>query len=238
VKYIPCLALYIVLLTTTLFVLSSPAQAQDNYEIQVYSSEATPKNVTMVEIHSNFTVDGGRQVINGVLGTHHQFHETLEITRGITDWFETGLYVFTSAQSGEGWQWVGSHVRPRVRVPEGWKWPVGVSASFEFGYQRHRFSQDTWTLEIRPIVDKQLGRWYLAFNPAVDRSWHGPGVSSGLTFNPGVKVGYQFSKQVSGGFEYYGETGNLTSLYPIGCACRWRSPRRRRGKPSSGRSGI
>ena len=100
VKYIPCLALGIVLLTTTLFMLSPPARAQDNYEIQVYSSEATPKNVTMVEIHSNFTVDGSKQVINGVVPSNHAMHETLEITQGWTDWFETGFYVFTSIQPG------------------------------------------------------------------------------------------------------------------------------------------
>ena len=50
----------------TLLLLTPKARAQDNYEIRVYSSEATPKSVTMVEIHSNFTVDGSKQVINGV----------------------------------------------------------------------------------------------------------------------------------------------------------------------------
>jgi hypothetical protein len=109
VKYIPCLVLGSVLLTITLFMLSPPAQAQDNYEIQVYSSEATPKNVTMVEIHSNFTVDGSKQVINGVVPSNHAMHETLEITQGWTDWFETGFYVFSSIQpggsGGGGWNW-------------------------------------------------------------------------------------------------------------------------------------
>ena len=65
--------------------------------------------------------------------------------------------------------------RPRVRVPEKWKWPVGVSLSLEAGYQRARFSADTWTLEIRPIIDKQIGPWYLAFNPR----WTGVGTAQG-----------------------------------------------------------
>ena len=56
-------------------------------------------------------------------------------------------------------------------VPEDWHWPVGVSLSLEFGYQRYAFSPDTWTLEIRPIIDKQVGRWYLSFNPTFDRSF-------------------------------------------------------------------
>ena len=31
------------------------ANAQDNYEIQVYGSETIPHGVTMIELHNNFT---------------------------------------------------------------------------------------------------------------------------------------------------------------------------------------
>ena len=67
----------------------------------------------------------------------------LEITKGINDWSEVGFYVFTSEQSGHGAQWVGDHIRPRVRVPDKWHWPVGVSLSTEIGYQRAVYSPDT-----------------------------------------------------------------------------------------------
>ena len=72
-------------------------------------------------------------------------------------WSEVGFYIFTSEQSGLGAQWVGDHIRPRVRVPDSWRWPVGASLSMEMGYQRAKFSPDTWTWEIRPIVDKTVG---------------------------------------------------------------------------------
>ena len=107
VKHFLRLAPGILLLTLNLLLLTPRSHAQDNYEIQVYSSEATPKNDTMVEIHSNFTVDGSKHVINGVVPTNHAEHETLEITHGWTDWFETGFYVFSSIQptmtAGTGW---------------------------------------------------------------------------------------------------------------------------------------
>ncbi len=109
------------------------------------------------------------------------------ITQGVTNWSEVGFYIFTSASSATGYQWVGDHIRPRVRVPDSWNWPVGASLSMEVGYQRARFSPDTWTLEIRPIVDKQIGRWHFAFDPAMDRSFHGPGTNQGLTFSPKCK---------------------------------------------------
>ena len=145
----------------------------------------------------------------------HQLHETLEITHGFSDWFELGFYVFTSADSRVGWQWVGDHIRPRVAVPESWKWPVGVSLSTEIGYQRAVYSPDTWTIEIRPIVDKTIGRLYLCFNPTIDRSFHGPSVPQGVTFSPNVKVGYDVTKVVNAGFEYYGALGPITGFDPL-----------------------
>src|SRR6266481_1212145 len=195
-----------------LFLSGHVLDAQDNYEIQVYGAETVEPRSTMVEFHTNFTAQGEKALINGVRPTYHAMHETIEITQGWTDWFETGFYIFTSARAGDGWDWVGDHIRPRVRVPEKWHWPVGLSLSNEVGYQRRAFSPDTWTWEIRPIIDKKLGPWYLAFNPALDRSWHGPGVNQGVTFSPNAKVSYDFTKKITGGLEYYASYGSLTGF--------------------------
>jgi hypothetical protein len=192
--------------------LSPLARAQDNYEIQVYGADTVVPRSTMVEIHSNFTVEGSKTVLDGVLPSNHAEHETLEITQGINDWAEVGFYVFTSIQSDGGWQWVGDHIRPRFRVPESWHWPVGVSLSNEIGYQRAAFSPDTWTWEIRPIIDKKIGPWYLAFNPALDRSWHGQSVNQGVTFSPNAKFSYDFTKKIAGGLEYYASYGSLSGF--------------------------
>jgi hypothetical protein len=190
-------------------------QAQDNYEIQVYGVDTVDPHSTMVEFHTNFTAQGTKTVENGVLPTNHAWHETIEITQGWNDWFETGFYIFTSARSGVGWDWVGDHIRPRFRVPEKWKWPVGLSISNEIGYQRRQFSTDTWTWEVRPIVDKKVGPWYLSFNPTLDKSIHGASVPQGWVFSPNAKVSYDFSKVVAGGVEYYGSVGPLGNPDPI-----------------------
>jgi len=189
------------------FLCSLPVRAQGNYEIQVYGADTVPPGSTMIELHSNFTALGQRNEIQGVFPTYHQEHETLEITQGINDWFEIGFYVFTSEQAAHGVQWVGDHIRPRVRAPTSWHWPVGVSLSTEIGYQRAVYSLDTWTWEIRPIIDKAIDRWYFAFNPALERTWHGPDVGQGLAFAPAAKVSYDVTKQVSGGIEYYADYG-------------------------------
>src|SRR5580658_9233647 len=87
------------------------ARAQANYEIQVYGAETVAPQTLMVELHSNFTVEGEKQTIDGVYPTYHQEHETVELTEGLNDWSEIGFYIFTSEQDGHGVQWVGDHIR-------------------------------------------------------------------------------------------------------------------------------
>jgi hypothetical protein len=205
-KYMPCLCV---------LALSGCAFAQENYEIQVYGFETVPPRETMVELHSNFAIEGNKRVIGGVQPTHHAEHETIEITQGVSSWFEVGFYIFTAIQPDGSWHWVGDHIRPRVRVPPSWHWPVGVSLSNEIGYQRASFSADTWTWEIRPIVDRKLGRWYLSFNPTLDRAWHGPSVLKGVEFSPNAKLSFDFTRRMAGGLEYYAAYGPLSGFDPL-----------------------
>lgn len=169
----------------------------------------------MIELHSNYTLAGSKEIQDGVLPTNRAWHETLEITQGFTSWFETGFYLFTSARSGSGWKYVGNHIRPRFRVPEKWKWPVGVSISNEIGYQRRQFAITTWSWEIRPIVDKKIRRTYVSFNPTFDRALEGPETKRGFQFSPNFKYSYDFTKQIAGGLEYYGAYGPVGSFDPF-----------------------
>jgi hypothetical protein len=190
--------------------------AQDNYEIQIYGSETIPRGQNMLELHSNYTLEGNRGVVDGVLPSRHALHETLEYTHGFTGWFETGFYTFTSVQPGMGWEWVGNHVRPRVRVPESWHWPVGLSLSTEIGFQRRIFSDQTWSLELRPIIDKQWGHWYFAVNPTFDRGLTGSGTQQGFSFGPSGKISYDLTHWISPGIEYYSGLGKVTHFDAFG----------------------
>jgi len=199
----------ILLFTALLFCL--PAAAQENYEIQVYASPTMAKGNTIVELHSNFTFNGEKNIVDGVNPSYHSLHETLEITHGITENFEMGFYLFTNYTNPFGYKVIGTHIRPRIRVPSKWNWPVGVSLSTEFGYQRRQYSADTWNIEIRPIIDKQWGKFYLAFNPVFgislksDSNIHTPG------FEPNIKASYSFNK-LALGIEYYGDVGLINDI--------------------------
>ena len=101
-----------------------------------------------------------------------------------------------------------------MRAPDSWGLPVGLSLSLEVGYQRREFSTDTWSLELRPIVDKTIGPWYLAFNPVFARSLRGPGTDHGFEFTPAAKVGYDVAPKVALGLEYYGALGPVRGFDP------------------------
>jgi hypothetical protein len=193
---------------------AGPARAQDNYEIQVYGAELVPVGVTMLELHSNYTFDGVAGTA-GVRSSRHALHETVEITHGFTDWLEIGFYVFTSAQAGTGWEWVGDHIRPRLSAPARWHWPVGVSVSQEIGYQRRSYSEDTWTWEIRPIVDRRFGPLYVSLNPVFDRALKGPSAGTGFGFSPNAQATLDLSPTVTAALEYYGGFGPLNDLAPL-----------------------
>ena len=196
-------------------IITQEAFSQDNYEIQVYGSETVAPKATMVELHSNYTIDGSTTEENGVLPTHHIVHETIEITHGFTNWFEVGFYFFNAIGNEGRTNYVGSHIRPRVRVPDSWHWPVGVSLSLEAGYQKLKYSEDDWTLEIRPIIDKTLGKWYVAFNPTFDKSLHGLNSGKGYVFSPNIKGSFNVNSIWAPGLEYYGSVGGLFNFIPF-----------------------
>lgn len=202
----------------------SAASAQANYEIQVYPSETAEKGSTFFELHSNFTGKGSTADCNFSLSnwctypTDRQTHETLEITHGFSEIFEVGLYFFTSAGPGQGYQYVGSHIRPRIRAPEEWKLPVGLSLSTEFGFVKNGFDEGQWSMEFRPIVDKKMGKFYWSINPTLDWWFKGPQAglgAKGVAVSPNAKISWDFTDKITGGFEYYGVTGTLTEMAPM-----------------------
>lgn len=205
----------IVFLIAFLTVIISVAISQENYEIQVYGSETMAKNTTIFELHSNYTGRGTRNIENGVFPTNHSIHETIEITHGFTENFELGFYLFNAIGSQNRTGFVGTHIRPRIRVPENWNWPVGISLSTELGYQNLAYSEDDWSLEIRPIIDKRFDKFYISFNPVLDKSLHGINKSSAPGFSPNLKASYDLDRKVTAGIEYYGSLGTIGKGLPF-----------------------
>lgn len=207
--------LRLTLLAALLVAAARPVAAQENYEIQVYGSDLVPVGKTMMELHSNFTMKGSKLGIGGVLPTNHALHETVEITHGFSEWFEVGFYLFMSERGPDGFHYVGNHVRPRFSIPARFGLPVGLSLSQEIGFQKKEFSEDTWSWEIRPIIDQQIGKFYWSFNPTVEKSLRGPNSSSNFEFAPNAQINLDVTKRVNIALEYYGGFGPFGSFPAI-----------------------
>lgn len=186
--------------------------AQENYEIQVYGSQTQAKKSSIFELHSNYTFAGQKDVVKGVRPSYHSLHETIEVTTGLTNNFELGFYLFMNHTEGYGYKVIGTHIRPRIMAPQKWHLPVGLSLSLEFGYQSQQYSTERWNLEIRPIIDKQLGNLYLSFNPTMGVALDGVDNDSRPVFEPNLKASYNVSKKTSLGFEYYGSLGAINEF--------------------------
>ncbi|MEI8073896.1 MAG: hypothetical protein WCH78_04035 [Bacteroidota bacterium] len=186
--------------------------AQENYEIQVYGSSTMTKGQTMFELHSNYTLNGNMDLINGVLPSNHSIHETVEITHGITDNFELGFYLFTNYTPNHGWRIIGSHFRPRIAAPEKWNLPVGLGLSAEIGWQNQEYAPETFGMELRPIIDKTIGKFYFCFNPVLGFAFQGIDINNTPAFAPNIKSSYSVNARFSAGLEYYGDLGPLNQF--------------------------
>lgn len=185
--------------------------AQADNEIQVYSSPTVEQHTTMVELHSNYTFRGSDYLPDPEMA--HYLNESVEITHGFTPHFEMGVYFFTTLGPDGKYEYLGSHIRPRVTVPDEWHWPLGASLSMEFGFFRQGTGNPyRWEGEIRPILDRTYGNFYISFNPNVAFVLTGEDKYWGI--EPQLKTVYTIHK-VGVGFEYYSDLGTFRKISPI-----------------------
>ena len=106
----------IVVFTTVVISLPFTGLAQADNEIQVYASAITPKNITLFELHQNYTFNGAKGLNNPAAA--RWFDQTLEITRGLGKNWEIGFYTFAGLAPDGKYQYLGNHIRPRFTVPD------------------------------------------------------------------------------------------------------------------------
>ena len=60
-----------------------------------------------------------------------------------------------------------------------------------------------------------MGRWYFAFNPALERTSTVPTSTRAGASLPPSKISYDFTPVISAGFEYYADYCNIASPCPV-----------------------
>jgi hypothetical protein len=196
--------------------LLTPAEAwsQDPFEIQVYEYPTVPPRRWNLETHFNYIARGTSSLEGSVAPSDNQTHLTFELTRGLTPVLELAGYLVLAHTPDLGAEFAGWRLRPRIRAPERWGLPVGLSLSLEVGFPEPAFEENSATLEVRPIIEKVMGRWQVNLNPTVGRALSGPGTSEGWDFEPSGRLGFTASSKLDLSVEYYGSLGPPTDFLP------------------------
>jgi hypothetical protein len=182
------------------------ARAIDFYEIEIYTTETTPKDGFEIELHSNsVTTATGTEAHNQL--NPYQIHETLEATYGLTPHIEVGQYLATARLGNGNYEYAGSRTKCHFGLALTDSWPFQIGANVELGYMRRAAEENPLTLELRPIIQRRFGKLWIVANLAFEKPFRGPGTHKGMTFAPSGEIIYDLFAWVSPALEYYGDMG-------------------------------
>jgi hypothetical protein len=203
------------------FTIPGRLAAQDPFEIEVYGYRTAARGEWELDTHLNYVARGTSAFDGTVAPSEHQGHLAFELTHGLTDHWEVAAYLLSAYRPGPGFGYAGARVRSRVRVPEAWRLPVGLSLAAELEFSPAAYDESAIGLEIRPIVERRLGRLLLDVDPVLERGLraHGGARTGEWEFEPSARVGFAVSPAVDVSLEYYGKLGEIAAdrvhqIYP------------------------
>ncbi|MGD0073488.1 MAG: hypothetical protein ABSD31_04020 [Candidatus Binataceae bacterium] len=140
-----------------------------------------------------------------------------ELTYGLTDRIEAAAYLNLAMPSGRGLWYAGSKYRLRGRLFDEEVLPVNLGWYVELEWHKTpEFDDNELELELRPIIEKDLGRWSLIVDPIFEKPiFLGPNKNKGFEFGYASAVYYRWMRCLSPGVEFYGATGNIDDNDPL-----------------------
>ena len=188
------------------------AMAQDLFELEVFDAELTQPGRFDVDLHTNVMSRGGVKLPSST-GNHRPAHMSLEVARGWTDRFETGVFVQTAPFSSAGSpRLAGGHVRGKFRIGEAVDVRLAIGA--EYAFNRAAFSAEFQTFEVRQIIDFTRGRLSLIANPSVEIVTHGSEKGLEPVFDVSAKAAWQLSPRVALAADYFSAEATTRHLQP------------------------
>lgn len=183
-------------------------------EIQVYTEEMNVPGAFGLEQHLNYVIAGTQTPdYPGQMPSHHLMQATPELSYGVTERLEAGLYL-PVAVAPDGNSYInGLRVRLKylARRQSGEKLFYGLN--LELGRASLRTSESATGIELRPIIGYRGEQWLMSFNPILNAGF-ADNVNPRPQFEPAVKLTHRVNEAAHAGLEYYGEYGPLNNLLP------------------------
>ena len=198
---------------------SASAQV-DPWEFEVYPYATESRGVLDIETDNAAVPNGhgqaGSGTSSGIFPSQSMWYNQFELTYGLTDRIEAAAYLKMALPRGGGYQYAGSKYRLRGRLFDEDVLPVNLGWYLELEWQRTpQFDDDQLEIELRPIIEKDFGRFSLIANPIFEKPiFVGPDRNRGLQFGYAGAVYYRWTRILSPGVEAYGETGHFDQWTP------------------------
>lgn len=182
-------------------------------EIQVYDDSINAPGEQGLELHVNTTPSGiTTPNYPGEVVSAHGLRITPEFSWGLSDHFESGLYVPTvMTANGDTYlpglkgrlKWIGR------KAPDEGGWFYGLNG--EVSYVERKFEEGRAGFELRPIFGYRNKDWIAVINPVLEFGLL-QGYRGTPDFSPGIKLGHTVAPGISTGLEYYADLGKVSKL--------------------------
>ncbi len=194
-----------------------PARSVLQDEIQVYDDSINKPEQWGLELHFNFTPSGVSTLgYPGEIQNVHGYRGTPEISYGLTDTLEAGMYLPVVHDAMGTTEFAGPRFRlkwiPRQASESGGMF-YGVNV--EVSAVKPQYEQYQNSMELRPIIGFRNSDWLLAANPTLDYPLRAGYRQGGPDFDPGVKIARTVAEGYAAGIEYYGDIGSVNGPLPF-----------------------
>ena len=158
------------------------ALALSYYELEVYPYMTPAKGELELEASATSTRRGTK--IEGDEGgnNHGVLRSSLEVSYGVTEKTEVTAYADFINTPGDGSSFGGQRYHARTRFFEKGELPVDLGAYVELEMPKH--DEDTKEMEFHGIIEKDIGKWTLDFNPILEKVVRGANVSGRTSISP------------------------------------------------------
>ncbi len=183
-------------------------------EIEVYTDDINAPGEFAVESHVNYAITGTQTpAYQGQLPSNHVLQLMSELSYGLTQTLEAGLYVpFAFAPDGNSY-FNEFRMRLKYIAPHQSDEKIFYGVNVEAGTAPLRTSQSASVMEIKPIIGYRAEQWLLSFNPNLGAALSS-NVSNQPQFEPALKWLHNVDKEWQAGLEYYGAYGALNNFLP------------------------
>ena len=219
-KTIRCPLLVVVCLT---FIMTAtvPTSAQvDPWEFEVYPYATESRGIIELEtdnaVAANGHSSGGDGTAKGTFKSQAMWYDGNELTYGLTDRIEAAIYLDSAQPSSHGFWWAGDKFRLRGRLFDEDVLPVNLGWYAELEWHKTpQFDDADLELELKPIIEKDFGRFSLITNPVFEKPLYGRGHDQGFEFGYRNGAYYAWKPYLSPGVEFYGGIGLLDDSDPL-----------------------